>query len=94
MKHIKIYENLNELEPIVLLPSGEVIEIDVNTVDKLFYDNETYDFDYYDIEWDYSIAMYKSKDKYKGEILKRDEMYMNRSKEFKKKFENFDFEKY
>jgi len=96
MKYIKTYENLNKFEPIVLLPSGEIIEVGNQTVDKLFYDNDTYDFPDYDIEWDYSIAMYQSKDKYKGEILKRNEMYINRSNEYKnkflnKKFESFDF---
>ena len=81
MIYIKKYENTKlEKEPIVLLPSGEIIEVDKQTVDKLYYDNETYDFDDYDIVWDYGLAIYVSKDRYKGEILKRDEMYKNRKR--------------
>lgn len=85
MKYLKLFET-KEQEYIVLLPSGEILEIGPNMVDMLWYDNETYNFDDYEIMWDYSLNMYKSKDKYKEEILKRNDMY------FKKKNESFDFD--
>lgn len=86
MKYIKLYEN-KKSDYIVLLPSGEVLEVDENSVNKIFYDNDTYGFDDFEIEWDYDMNMYKSEDKYKKEIIKRNEMFINgRMKEYKNKY--------
>jgi len=95
MKYLKLFEDKLKNEEILLLPSGEIIEVGPNTVDIIFYDEETYDFDDYEIEWDMSINMYTSKDKYKGEILKRNELILDKTKNdsyFKRMNESLDWD--
>lgn len=79
MRYIKLFEN-KYIDYLLLYPSGEVLDLDSNIIDMFFYDSDTYDFDLYEIEWDDILKMYKSKDIYRDEIIKRIDIYKTQVK--------------
>lgn len=83
MEYLKLYnENFNnkDKEFILFLPSGELIETYQLNIDKLFYDNETFNFEIYKLEWDDNLKMYKTYDNLKDSLLLRFKNYEKESR--------------
>lgn len=63
MKYIKrINEMSNYKENIVFKPSGELIEVDIETINMLFYDDDINIDDDYFLQYDYKLGVYVCND--------------------------------